>query len=513
MASSRKDALELPTVPSQPSSTRRGLNPRRIAIIALGALIGYCSLARAGLSDIGLPFAYKRSLAVLSFVVPRPLPVLDVYSHVVKNDICRRSCTNATSYSGHIDISEDTDQSPRRSFFWYFQAQEDYENAPVILSFGGGPGTSGLFNALSGQAPCRIAANGTILVNPHAWTTKYNLVVLDHPIGAGFSYGRQVDNSEDAAKDVYDFLQKFLTLFPYLAGNRLVLSGGSYGGIYVPTIATEIRRQNQALIAGHGPPGAQLLHLDTLLVSNPMTDIVSYYEWLLYHRCELHDVYNATTCSSLYKALPDCLSLLDLSTTSIPSLENKIAAFKACSRFREEDTHGTVIVDIRRKCQDSEDPIDCSIPTRRGFMDFFTSNETKLALGVPLSLDWSLGRMSVAEAFAASGDIVRRRHTLYEPLLADGMRLLHYIGAQDANCAWPGTLAFLKLIRSPFQAEFIAARDRPWGGYNATIRTAGPGAGSVTYALLSEAGHYVIDNQTKLVREIIGRFIDNIPYM
>jgi len=37
------------------------------------------------------------------------------------------------------------------------------------------------------------------------------------PIGVGFSYGKRVNNSRDAADDVYDFLQKFFILFPQLS--------------------------------------------------------------------------------------------------------------------------------------------------------------------------------------------------------------------------------------------------------------------------------------------------------
>lgn len=37
------------------------------------------------------------------------------------------------------------------------------------------------------------------------------------PIGVGYSYGTQVNNSRDAAFDVYDFLQKFYKLYPHLA--------------------------------------------------------------------------------------------------------------------------------------------------------------------------------------------------------------------------------------------------------------------------------------------------------
>ena len=37
------------------------------------------------------------------------------------------------------------------------------------------------------------------------------------PIGVGLSYGKMVNNSVDAAHDVYDFLQKFYKLYPQLA--------------------------------------------------------------------------------------------------------------------------------------------------------------------------------------------------------------------------------------------------------------------------------------------------------
>lgn len=37
------------------------------------------------------------------------------------------------------------------------------------------------------------------------------------PIGVGFSYGKIVNNSRDAAYDVYDFMQKFYSVFPQYA--------------------------------------------------------------------------------------------------------------------------------------------------------------------------------------------------------------------------------------------------------------------------------------------------------
>lgn len=103
------------------------------------------------------------------------------------------------------------------------------------LSMGGGPGSAGMMNALLYEGPCILSANGTT-PNQDRWTEKFNLLALDHvrvlhliiplriidialfkPIGVGYSYGTRVNNSQDAAEDVYDFLQKFFKLYPNLA--------------------------------------------------------------------------------------------------------------------------------------------------------------------------------------------------------------------------------------------------------------------------------------------------------
>ena len=43
----------------------------------------------------------------------------------------------------------------------------------------------------------------------------YHVLTFLQPIGVGFSYGTRVNNSRDAALDVYDFFQKFYALFPH----------------------------------------------------------------------------------------------------------------------------------------------------------------------------------------------------------------------------------------------------------------------------------------------------------
>ena len=53
-----------------------------------------------------------------------------------------------------------------------------------------------------------------VLVRPRA----FRALTFPQPVGVGFSYGTHVNNSVDAAYDAYDFLVKFMALFPHLAG-------------------------------------------------------------------------------------------------------------------------------------------------------------------------------------------------------------------------------------------------------------------------------------------------------
>lgn len=50
-----------------------------------------------------------------------------------------------------------------------------------------------------------------------------------------------------------------------------MITSGSYGGTYVPHIATVIHEQNQALASGKGQPGAVHINLESLIISNPFS--------------------------------------------------------------------------------------------------------------------------------------------------------------------------------------------------------------------------------------------------
>ncbi|KAJ7123530.1 alpha/beta-hydrolase [Mycena epipterygia] len=453
------------------------------------------------LAAITLIFGHSSRLKPLNS--PEPF-----YHNITKvQGVCVDVNNRTASHAGHIGLHGDSSHSPKRSFFWYFEAEEDAANAPVILTIGGGPGTSGMMNALWGQSPC-IATEHGLVPNPNRWTERHNLIVLDHPVGAGFSYGSQVNNSRSAAHDVYDFLQKFFVLFPHLARNKFIISGGSYGGIYVPNIATVIHEQNLLLESGNSQPGAVKINLDALILSNPLSNPMSHFTWVLQYRCVDHELYNSTQCRKLYSELPACLESIEMAF-EVPTRENRLAAQELCSVMNSEDMPGVNPENIRETCDDTESPVGCH-PEFAWVEDIFRDDSVRRGLGLSPDLNFTGLSLTVNAEFSAEGDIFRAHHLMYPPLLAAGIRLLHYIGAQDANCAWPGILSFLKLLETPFQKEFLAAPDVPWPTKDvATVRTVGSSAGNMAYILVTDAGHFTVKDQPALAKKIVEHWVAN----
>lgn len=89
----------------------------------------------------------------------------------------------------------------------------------------------------------------------------------------------------------------------------------------------------------------------------------------------------------------------------------------------------------------------------------------------------------------------------------------------------------LKLLPSPFQAEFLRAPDVPWPtAEDATVRVIGEGAGNMTYILVAQGGHFVrylpgsfsfaftketqvARDQPALVKSIVGHWVPNAPFI
>lgn len=177
---------------------------------------------------------------------------------------------NFKQYAGYINVNKVTG---RNLFYWFTESQKDPTNDPVVLWLNGGPGCSslgGFFEELGPFIP-RPAAKGniTLEINPFSWNNVANMIFLDSPSGVGFSYSTDVSDytvgDYRTANDTYNFLLQFFQLYPQFAKNPFWITGESYAGHYVPTLAHRIVLGNAQNV--------QKINFKGFMVGNPWTDV------------------------------------------------------------------------------------------------------------------------------------------------------------------------------------------------------------------------------------------------
>lgn len=169
-------------------------------------------------------------------------------------------------YSGYLDYEFEGENV--HTHYILIQAEEleeeeDVEEKPLIYWSNGGPGASSMFGLLTELGPLLLNDDSlstmeykktgipTPIYNPYSWTRLGSILLFDQPAPVGFSYCGEETKSENcgsikwtdelASKNAYTALQAFYeTKFPCYKSKDLFLTGESYGGIYIPTLAREI---------------------------------------------------------------------------------------------------------------------------------------------------------------------------------------------------------------------------------------------------------------------------------
>ncbi|XP_069684769.1 venom serine carboxypeptidase-like [Periplaneta americana] len=86
------------------------------------------------------------------------------------------------SFSGYFTVNKEYNSN---LFVWFFPAQNNYENAPVILWLEGGPGMSDLFTLFDQFGPYYIEDDLSLRENPYSWHKNYSVIFVDNPVGTG----------------------------------------------------------------------------------------------------------------------------------------------------------------------------------------------------------------------------------------------------------------------------------------------------------------------------------------
>lgn len=176
-------------------------------------------------------------------------------------------------YAGLIPIN---DGHGTELFFWFVESARSPADDPLVFWTNGGPGASSVaYGFWTEHGPFRLE-NGTNGVAPvaydYSWNRIANVLYVEMPSGVGFSHSAdpsKYSNITDvhAANDTYAFLQAWLDIFSDFKTNDFYVTGESYGGHYVPMIAT-------AILDGGGP---LLQQTKGFLIGNPGINSDWYY--------------------------------------------------------------------------------------------------------------------------------------------------------------------------------------------------------------------------------------------
>ncbi|XP_044967568.1 serine carboxypeptidase-like 18 [Hordeum vulgare subsp. vulgare] len=173
--------------------------------------------------------------------------------------------------TGYVEVDED---NGTELFYYFIESEAGTEDAPFLLWLTGGDHCT-VFSGLAFEiGPVKFVVepySGTtprLEINPHSWTKVANILFVDTPVGAGFSFSRRPQGYHvgevSTSLQLHEFLIKWIGDHPKFLSSPLYIGGDSYAGKIVPFITQKISEGNEV---GRRP----LLNLKGYLVGNPAT--------------------------------------------------------------------------------------------------------------------------------------------------------------------------------------------------------------------------------------------------
>ncbi|KAF7028605.1 hypothetical protein CFC21_040496 [Triticum aestivum] len=382
---------------------------------------------------------------------------------------------NFDQYSGYVTVSE---QHGRALFYYFVEAAYEASSKPLVLWLTGGPGCSSLgAGAMQELGPFRVNPDGkTLSRNRHAWNNVANVIFLESPAGVGFSYSNTSSENHESgdtrtAVDAYIFLLNWLERFPEYKGRDFYIAGESYGGHYVPQLATVIVALRNL--------GATSMNLKGIFVGNPYLDDYKNtrgrYEFLWNHGVMSDEVWGNISAHC-----------------SFGRLEGK-ACGQAKASFRTGDIdryniYAPVCIRSRDRSLHSSGYLAGYDPCIGYYVDaYFNNPEVQKAMHARTNTDWS----ECANLIWTDAPI--SMVPTIDWLVNNGLRVWLYSGDMDDVCPITATRYSVKdlnlTITNPWRPWYTP--DSEVGGYAQQYK------GGFTFASVRGAGHMVPSFQPK----------------
>ena len=434
-------------------------------------------------------------------------------------------------YSGYLETS------PVKQFHYMFNlAHEDPEHKPLVLWFNGGPGCSSLDGWSSEHGPMQMDENGNYTLNEYSWHRAANMLYVESPGGVGFSYiDSQLDyeleiNDDIAAKDNLNALLSFFKKFPSFKGRDFYISGESYAGIYVPTLAYQVLMYNK------GVSESNKINLKGILVGNGVADwnydttyamidfafthhLVSYESRLDYNKYCIME-YDELKCDQLLDELDalleniniyDYLRECEMPTTEEGEINYYSSYFLKCpwafknlekkQKMMKTKPKPKLFLDENKKNKKLKLSPPCI--SDEGMMNYFNRQDVKAALHVNMDKEWEL----------CSGEVSSRYKRLdkgsiwtYPTLIESGLRILIFSGDTDMAVPFNGNQAWIRDLKLETEKPW-----RQWRAFDDPDNVSGYVVNykGLTFCTIKGTGHMAPQWKPKESYYMFSKFLNN----
>jgi len=143
-------------------------------------------------------------------------------------------------FSGYLKVGS------KHMHYWLVECENDPSTAPTVLWLNGGPGCSSLDGLIYEHGPFRVNETDMTKLTRfnYTWAKQANMVYLEAPAGVGFSYSDDPadyqTNDDKTAEANVATMNAFFDAWPEWKKNDFFITGESYAGVYVPTLAEGI---------------------------------------------------------------------------------------------------------------------------------------------------------------------------------------------------------------------------------------------------------------------------------
>ncbi len=386
--------------------------------------------------------------------------------------------------SGYINVD-----STHSLFYWLFKARHpNTANPPLVLWLQGGPGCSGVTNVLNENGPFRITESLALEYNPFSWNNKVDVLYVDQPLGTGFSTCSDINriprNEAEVSKDLKAFLDNFVGKHPEYSGRDFYMTGQSFAGHYVPSLAkylldlkvTNLKLKGIAIGNGWYKPEAQIMSFPSFDIEHGL--IKGPLEWL-----------GATVSYYL---------------TSIFVQLDWYRAAQLFFRFGSGIANGIIprfnMYDIRKPCVG---PLCYNSTLLENFMK---RKDVLQELGVD-NIAWEECSMTVFEHMTDQDYFSDMSDTLRALLDSHkSLKVILYNGNQDWICNIDGMKMYMNSFEWSGKSVYETA---PWQHWFVSGKAAGmyKKAGNFTFYEVNDAGHLVCYDQPEFGYDILTTLI------